>query len=103
MEICRRLRSSDVIGKVEEIWKEEVVLCSRYCLGIYLEGAEEKQGKSVHSRRSGRDSNQASPEFMLRALLPSQADVLGGEGGGRGGTICLISFRRATDGIIQLS
>jgi hypothetical protein len=38
MEVCRRLRSSHVIGKLEGIWKEEVVLYSRYCLGIFLEG-----------------------------------------------------------------
>jgi hypothetical protein len=38
MEVCRRLRSSYFIGKLEGIWKEEVVLYAIYCLGIYLEG-----------------------------------------------------------------
>ena len=39
----------------------------------------------MHSCRSGRDSNQAPPEFVLRALLPTGADVLGGEGVAKGG------------------
>lgn len=43
MEVCRGLRSSDVVGELEGIWKEEVMLYSRYCLGIYLEGLRKRK------------------------------------------------------------
>ena len=77
MEVCRCLRSGDVIGKLEGIWKEGVVLYSIYCLGIYREGLRRSKEDLCTAVVPDRDSNQAPPEFVLRALLPTRADVFG--------------------------
>jgi hypothetical protein len=55
--------------ELERIWKEAVMPISRYCAGIRLEGLRKTTIDFIqNSQYPSRDSNQAAPEYNLKAL-----------------------------------
>jgi hypothetical protein len=58
-----------VNSELESVWKEAVMVQSRYYSGIFLEGLRKSTEKlNQGSMFPGRDSNQAPLEYKCRAL-----------------------------------